>query len=466
MGKPGRSRAFRIRNVAVFGLGKLGACIASALAGRGFQVTGIDVDRSKTEALAKGVAPVEEPGLQKAIRRAASRLKATNDPREAVRHADASFFIPPTPSLPDGSFSNEYLLRAIESSAKAVHELGKPFHLFVVNSTVTPGTFDRVLRPLLEKILHGECGKRFGLCYNPEFIALGDVLRGLLEPDFVLIGQSDEASGAALERVYKRFCMKRASIERMSNVNAELAKISLNCAVTTKISFVNQLSAVCAEIPGADPRVILQAIGKDRRIGAEYLKPGLGFGGPCFPRDNRLFQYIARTVGVEATLAQATDKINENVNQRLLNTVLANSTDGQAVGVLGLAYKPFTSVVDCSPGIWLCQRLAEHNRRVFAHDYLAGAGAASLLPAARVQVCHDPRELAQNGCQTLVITCPWPGYREIFASAKSPLLRPESVIVDPWNLLQRLAPRLKGVRYVTDLSSAAAALPTRLAAYV
>ena len=466
MDKPRRSRTPRIRNIAVFGLGKLGACIAATLASRGFHVTGIDVDRSKTEALAKGVAPVEEPGLQKTIRRARSRLKATNDPREAIRHSDASFFIPPTPSLPDGSFNNEYLLRAIESGARAVHELGKGFHLFVVNSTVTPGTFDRVLRPMLEKILHGECGKRFGLCYNPEFIALGDVLHGLLEPDFVLIGESDEASGAALERVYKRFCVKRASIERMSNINAELAKISLNCAVTTKISFVNQLSAVCAEMPGADPRVILRAIGKDRRIGADYLKPGLGFGGPCFPRDNRLFQYIARTVGVEATLAQATDTINENVNQRLLSTVLAHSTDGSAVGVLGLAYKPFTGVVDCSAGIWLCQRLAEHNRPVFAHDYLAGAGAASLLPAGRVQVCEDPRELARNGCRTFAITCPWPGYRELFSSAKSELARPGTVIVDPWNLLERLAPRLKNVRYVTSLASATTAVFPRLAAHV
>jgi UDPglucose 6-dehydrogenase len=454
-----------IRKIAVFGLGKLGACIAASLASRGFHVAGIDVDRSKTEAIAKGRAPVEEPGLQQMIRRAGPRLKSTSDPREAVRHADASFFIPPTPSLPDGSFNNEFLLRAIESAAKAVHQLGKPCHLFVVNSTVTPGTCDRVLRPLLENILQGECGKKFGLCYNPEFIALGNVIHGLLEPDFVLIGESDQASGAALERVYKRFCARPAAVERMSNINAELAKISLNCAVTTKISFVNQLSAVCAEIPGADPRVILGAIGNDRRIGSEYLKPGLGFGGPCFPRDNRLFQYVARSVGVEASLAQATDKINDNVNQRLLNTVLQNSAEGDAVGVLGLAYKPFTAVTDCSPGMWLCNRLAEHNRRVLAHDYLAGASAAHLLPAGRVQVCSDPRELSAAGCQTLVIACPWPDYRKMFAS-KQAGPRPGTVIVDPWNLLEKLGPRLKNIRHVTNLTSAIASLPARLAASV
>lgn len=265
MKKPDRSPTFRIRNIAVFGLGKLGSCIAATLASRGFQITGTDVDRSRNEVLAKGLAPVHEPLLQKTIRQAGSRLKIADEPREALRHADASFFIPPTPSQPDGSFSNEFLVRALESAAKAVRELGKGFHLFVINSTVTPGTSDRLLRPLLEQILEGKCGKRFGLCYNPEFIALGNVIRGLLQPDLVLIGESDKASGGALARVYKQFCVKAPPIERMSNINAELAKISLNCAVTTKISFVNQLSSVCAEIPGADPGVILQAIGKDRR---------------------------------------------------------------------------------------------------------------------------------------------------------------------------------------------------------
>ena len=466
MERAARSRKLQIRNIAVFGLGKLGACIAASLASRGFRVMGIDVDRSKTEALAKGLAPVEEPLLQKTIRQARSRLKATMDPREAVRHSDVSFFIPPTPSLGDGSFSNEYLLRAVEGAARAVHELRKGFHLFVVNSTVTPGTCDGVLRPFLEKILQGECGKKFGLCYNPEFIALGDVLRGLLEPDFVLIGESDEASGAALERVYKRFCKKAPSIERMSNINAELAKISLNCAVTTKISFVNQLSAICAEIPGADARVILRAIGNDRRIGQDYLKPGLGFGGPCFPRDNRLFQYVAQSAGVDAALAHATDKINENVNQRLLETVLAHSPAGGPVGVLGLAYKPFTAVVDRSPGIWLCQQLAECDRQVFAHDYLAGASARSTLPNDRIQVFDEPVEMIRNGCQTFVITCPWPDYKKLFESQAGELGRRGAVIVDPWRQLEALMPHLKNILYISNLRSSKAARTTKMVAHV
>jgi UDPglucose 6-dehydrogenase len=457
-----------IQRISVFGLGKLGACIAAALASRGFQVIGYDVDGRKTDAVKKGIAPIEEPNLQETIAAAGSRLKATDDIEEAVAQSDASFFVPSTPSLPDGSFSNHFLIPAVESVAMSVRRQRKSRHVFVVNSTLTPGTSDLVVKELLERILSGECGRDFGLCYNPEFIALGDVIRGLLQPDFVLIGESDAFSGALLEQVQKQLCTNSPAIERMSNINAELAKISLNCAVTMKISFVNQLSGVCAKIPGADPSVILRAIGKDRRIGLDYLKPGLGFGGPCFPRDNRLFQYVAQSVGVEAALSHATDKVNEDVNQRLLETLLALSSDDGPVGVLGLAYKPFTAVIDCSPGIWLCERLAANGRRILAHDYLAGANALSKLPADRVRVCPDPCEIIQDGCQAFVITCPWPGYKDLFESKMNqfPIKGKVTVIVDPWRLLETVMPQFRGVRYITTLGSVTVSTSSELAARV
>jgi UDPglucose 6-dehydrogenase len=456
----------QIRRISVFGLGKLGACIAATLASRGFQVTGYDVDGRKTEAVKKGLAPIEEPYLQETIEEAGPRLKATDEIQEAIHESDASFFVPSTPSLPDGSFSNHFLIPALESAAVAVHKYRKKRHLFVVNSTLTPGTSDKVLKPLLEKLLVGECGTDFGICYNPEFIALGDVIHGILQPDFVLIGESDTLSGELLSQVYKALNTNSPPIERMSNINAELAKISLNCAVTMKISFVNQLSGVCAKIPGADPGVILKAIGKDRRVGSDYLKPGLGFGGPCFPRDNKLFQYVAQSVGVEAALSHATDVVNEDVNRRLLETILSLSPDGASVGVLGLAYKPFTAVIDCSAGMWLCQQLAQVGRQVFAHDYLAGSSAASAFPKGRVRICADPREILQNGCQIFVLTCPWPGYGELFESSVGHLSGKAVVIVDPWHLLEARMPQFKSVRYITTLGSMAAGVSRELAAGV
>lgn len=440
-----------IRRIAVFGLGKLGACIAAAFARRGFEVVGYDVDLCKVDALARGDAPVDEPKLAQTIREAGGRLRAASDVSEAVAQTDAAFFVPATPSLPDGSFSNQYLVEALRAVAKKGRDQNKRHYLFVVNSTVTPGSSDGVFKPLLEGILRGRCGEDFGLCYNPEFIALGDVIRGLLEPDFVLIGESDPHSGELLEDAYRRFCTNSPPIERMSNINAELAKISVNSAVTTKISFVNQLSAICGRIPGADPGVILQAVGNDHRIGHGYLKPGLGYGGPCFPRDNRLLRYTAQSVGVEALLAEASDRINEQVNRRLLETVLAHAPRGAAVAVLGLAYKPFTSLIDSSPGVWLCRQLAERNHQVYAHDFAAAANASAVLPNGPVRICTDPLQLLENSCRMFVITCPWPAYKELFQSQAAQALKPGTVIVDPWSLLGEVASRLKTLSLITNL---------------
>jgi UDPglucose 6-dehydrogenase len=441
----------KLQRITVCGLGKLGTCVAACLAARGFEVVGIDIDRQKVESLRKGIAPVEEPKLQEMIESSGGRLSATSDFSEALATSQACFFVIPTPSLPDGSFSNEHLLKSLHEVAKQVRQRGHGNFLFVINSTVTPGSCEGVLKPLLEQLLQGKCGQDFGLCYNPEFIALGDVIRGLLEPDLVLIGESDTSSGDRLKDLYSRLTTNGAPVERMSLASAELAKISLNCAVTMKISFANQLSAVCAKFPNADARAILKAIGRDRRIGHEYLKLGLGFGGPCFPRDNRLFQYTAESLGLAAPLARATDQVNENVNLRLLDTVLSRTHDGRPVGILGLAYKPFTSVIDCSPGVWLCQTLAERGHRVFAHDYQAGGAASSVFTNGQVTVCKDPAEVLQKDCSAFVITCPWPGYRELFQSSTARHIPSGSVVIDPWGVLDPAATALDKVAHVTGL---------------
>jgi UDPglucose 6-dehydrogenase len=440
-----------LQRITVCGLGKLGTCIGACLAARGFEVFGIDVDRRKVESLRNGIALVEEPRLQEMIEANAGRFSATSDFHDALATSQACFFVVPTPSLPDGSFSNDFLLRSLHEVASQVKQRGHSNFLFIINSTVTPGSCEEVVTPVLEQLLGGKCGRDYGLCYNPEFIALGDVIRGLLEPDLVLIGESDASSGDRLKDLYSRFTTNKAPVERMSLASAELAKISLNCAVTMKISFANQLSAVSARFPNADARAILKAIGRDRRIGPEYLKLGLGFGGPCFPRDNRLFQYTAESVGIQAPLARATDQVNDSVNERLLDTVLSRIPDGRPVGVLGLAYKPFTSVIDCSPGVWLCQSLAERGHQVFAHDYQAGAVALSIFTNGRVTICETPADVLQKGCSAFAITCPWPGYKDLFRSAASRGIPRGSVVVDPWCVLDQVPTTMDKVRHITGL---------------
>jgi len=414
-----------IHTASVCGLGKLGACIAATLAQRGFEVVGVDIDAEKVRKINAGQPPVEEPLLAETVTAGRKRLRATQDYREAVA-TDVTFFIPPSPSLPDGSFSNEFLLRAMQPVAAAVREEGKKGHLFVCSSTTTPGALDNVLIPMLERETGGVCGRDFGVCYNPEFIALGNVVKGLLEPDMVLIGESDPESGAVLEDMYKKYNQNKPKIARMSLVSAELTKISVNSYITMKISFTNQLRMIAEQFPKANIHDILEAIGSDSRIGLKYLRAGLSFGGPCFPRDNRLLAYIARQAGLQAPLAEASDRVNQETNASLFKTVKQLVTKQDLVAVLGLSYKPDTYITEESAGLYLAQQLKRNGYRVLVHDY----GARPEIAPSVHEFDHlaDPAVLEQRtDVKLAVICCPWPQYRSVkFA--------PNTKVLTPWKL--------------------------------
>jgi UDPglucose 6-dehydrogenase len=414
-----------IRKISVVGLGKLGSCIAATFAERGFEVLGVDIDAEKVRRINEGLPPVEEPLLAKTIKAARQRLRATQDHHEAVA-THLSFFIPPSSSLPDGSFTNEFLLRAMQPIAAAIREKGKRGHLFVCNSTTTPGAVDSVLKPMLERETGGVCGRDFGLCYNPEFIALGNVVNGLLEPDMVLIGESDPASGAALEKVYKKYNRNKPYIARMSIVSAELAKISLNSYITMKISFTNQLRIIADRFPGADIHAILNAIGSDSRIGRKYLRAGVSYGGPCFPRDNRLLAYSARQKGVEAPLAEASDRVNQQANVDLFEKARAMVAPAETTAVLGLSYKPDTYITEESAGLALAQQLKRGGYRVVVHDF--GARPDNAPSVHEFEYLHDLAALQhRDDIKLAVICCPWPQYQKVkFA--------PGTKIFTPWKL--------------------------------
>jgi UDPglucose 6-dehydrogenase len=414
-----------IENVSVFGLGKLGACIAATYAARGFNVIGVDIDPEKVNRVNAGLPPVEEPLLAETIAAGKGRIRATLDVREAV-NSEASFFIPPSPSMPDGSFSNEFLLKAMQPIAKAVRDAGKKGHLFVCSSTTTPNACDTVLIPMLEKETGWKCGPDFGFCYNPEFIALGNVINGLLEPDMVLIGESHAEYGAALEQAYKKYNRNQPQIARMSIISAELTKISLNSYITMKISFTNQLRMIAEQFPKADIHTMLDALGSDTRIGKKYLRAGLSYGGPCFPRDNRLLAYAAQQVGLEAPLAQASDRVNELTKQKLLERVQKLATKLEPIVVLGLSYKPDTYIVEESAGLFLAQHLKRQGYKVLVHDY--GAQPSNAPALHEFEVLKEPESLAtRNDVKVAVLCCPWPQYSQVkFA--------PGTTVVAPWKI--------------------------------
>ena len=414
-----------LESIAVFGLGKLGACIAATLASRGFQVLGVDIDPEKVRLANAGTPPVEEPLLAETLGKAGKRFRATSDVGEAVQ-TDASFYIPPSPSLLDGSFSTEFLLRAMRPMAKSLRAAGKTGHLFVVNSTTTPGAMRGVILPALEHETGWTCGREFGLCYNPEFIALGNVVRGLLEPDMVLIGESDKLSGERLAGLYEKYNTNRPRIARMSLTSAELTKISVNSFITMKISFTNQLRLIAEKFPDANIYDMLEAIGSDSRIGGKFLKAGLSYGGPCFPRDNRLVAYTARRHGLTAPLAEASDRVNEETKRALLERVLALTAPGDTVAVLGMAYRPDTYIVEESAGLHLAQHLKQQERRVLVHDTKAAPeNSPSLI---EFEVLENLEALQKRPeIKVAVICCPWAEYRGLKLPAGAQ-------VIDPWGV--------------------------------
>jgi UDPglucose 6-dehydrogenase len=421
-------------HISVVGLGKLGAPLAAVLADRGHHVIGVDSSPDTVKAINEGRAPVQEPGLDTLVAAGRSRLTATTDGAAAAASTEATVIIVPTPSLPSGLFSTEYVLDAIDTIGRGLRRT-TAYHLVVVTSTVAPGTMDADIAPALERASGRRLGTSLGLCYNPEFIALGSVIRDMQNPDFVLIGESDRRAGDTLEQIQRSVVGDSTPVRRMNLVNAEVAKIAVNTYVTTKISYANMLSELCEQLPGGDVSVVTDAIGLDRRIGTRFFKAALGYGGPCFPRDNAAFLAVARARGVNGDIAAATDAVNRRQVSRLAATVESHlaGTD-QRVAVLGLSYKPDTNVVEESQGVMLANRLASDGKFVTVFDPAALDNAATFLapsvqPAASLADCVTAADV-------VVVTVAWPQFRDL-STLIATLPRRRRVIVDCWRIIDR-----------------------------
>jgi UDPglucose 6-dehydrogenase len=405
--------------------------MVAVFAEKGYPVIGVDINARFVADLAAGRAPVEEPGLQELIDRNRDRIRATTDYETAILESDVTFIIVPTPSGPDCFFTNKYVVDCVTRIGEALRKKSD-YHLVVVTSTVMPGSTGGEIRAALEAAPGRKVGPELGLCYNPEFIALGSVVQDMLRPDMILIGESDPKAGQILEEIYKRSTESDPQINRMNFVNAELTKISVNTYVTTKISYANMIGDMCDRIPGADARVVTMAVGADSRIGKKYLQSAIGYGGPCFPRDNRAFAALGRKLGARCDLAEATDRINEHQLARLHGAVEASASPGQTVAVLGLSYKPDTSVIEAAQGVALAKLLAENGYRVVAYDPLAGAHAHAVLGAS-VRVAPTASSAVAQA-DVIVIMTPWSEFKSLARSDFEEGGRPRTVI-DPWRML-------------------------------
>jgi UDPglucose 6-dehydrogenase len=425
-------------------MGKLGASMMAGMASRGHLVIGVDVNDTAVDAVNAGRAPVQETGLQEMIGANRSRIRATLSHVDAVLNSEITFVIVPTPSDERGAFSLQYAAYAFREIGRALAQ--KPgYHTVVLTSTVLPGASRYGLIPVLERFSGKRCGEGFGFCYSPEFVALGSVIRDFLNPDFLLIGEHDGRAGDHLEACYRDIVLSRAPAARMSLENAELAKISINAFVTTKITFANMLAEICDRMPGGDVDVVSNAIGLDSRIGRKYLTGGLGYGGPCFPRDNVALAFLASTLGATPDIPVTTDRLNRAIAHRVSDYIATVAAPGTTVAVLGLSYKPHSHVIEESQAIQIIKALVDRQYRVVAFDPLAGVSATQEL-AGRALVLDSVASCLHDADVVLIANAD-PAFTTLTPADFTDGSR-QVTIIDFWRCLAPVLAGAPGINYI------------------
>src|SRR3989441_2111005 len=357
--------------ISVVGLGKVGLSLASCLVAAGHDVVGADLDASLVDCLNRRSFPTSEPDVvERFLRSRAGSLTATTNVPRAVRETDATFVVVPTPSNTVGGFSLRYVLAACDEIGQALRDKTS-YHTVAIVSTLLPGSSDTVVMPRLEAAAERTRGSGFGYCYNPSFIALGEVVSGIERPDYLLIGEADTRAGDAVLAIHQSIVTTKSPVSRMTPVEAEITKIASNTHETMRVSFANMLLSICSEVPGANVDRITEALA--HRMGRRFFKGAVPYGGPCWPRDNAAFAAFMDAIRAPSTLPRAVDTFNREHGRYVLRKILELSTAGDTVGILGLAYKPGTPVIDRSFALDLVQWLLREGRHVIGWDPLATA---------------------------------------------------------------------------------------------
>ncbi len=428
--------------LSVIGLGKLGLPTALVFAKVGFKVFIYDIDTVRMDKIRKGISPIVEPNVQEYLNKFGKNLFPTTGIKEVVINSDVSFIIVPTPSDVDGTFSLKFIMPVIEQIALALKEITK-FHITVIVSTVTPTSMDTKIKPRMEEVSGKRAGVDFGLCYNPEFVALGSVLKDFENPDFNLIGESDKRSGGTLESIYRKVCKNNPKIARMNFINAELTKLALNTYVTAKITYANILARICEKLEGADIDVVTNALGLDSRVGGKYLKGGLGYGGPCFPRDNRALSSFAKKLDMDIKLPDIVDWINKRQPHYLVEIIKKYSQDNKLpVGIIGITYKADTDVTEESQGLKIAQFLQEEGYNCFIFDTIS----PSTLPE-DINYVSNFDEFYKK-IKTMVIAVPSKRFKELIIEGVNKYSTDAKVIIDCWRFLKdvKFPPPIKYIK--------------------
>jgi len=430
--------------ISILGCGYVGLVTGACLAEMGHEVVCTDNDASKIETLHRGELPIYELNLDEIVARngAANRLAFTADLGEAVRFGDAIFICVGTPPMQDGDAD----LSSIDSAARVIAAEARSSKLVVEKSTVPMQTGQKLKRAL--GIYARNSGNSFSVASNPEFLREGTAVEDFLHPDRIVIGVGDEQTEAQLREIYRPLveqsidcpvhkgnCPPKAPPRLLvTSINsAELIKHASNCFLAMKISYANLIADICENM-GADVEEVVEAIGLDSRIGPQFLRPGLGFGGFCLPKDVQAFIRLGERAGADVSLL----KDAENINKKRIENFLAKARHAlwvvkdKRIGILGLAFKPGTDDIRFAPAVELIGRLLQEHAIIQAYDPQAMERMKPLFPG--IRYCDDPHEVAENA-EALMIVTEWEEFKTLdWPRMRDTMLRP--LILDGRNLLK------------------------------
>jgi len=432
--------------ITMIGTGYVGLVTGTCLAEVGNNVLCLDVDARKIEILNQGGVPIHEPGLAAMIARnvAAGRLRFTTDRNAAVAHGVLQFIAVGTPPDEDGSADMQYVLAAARDIGRRMVD----FKVIIDKSTVPVGTADRVREAIAEELESRGVTVPFAVVSNPEFLKEGAAIEDFMKPDRIVVGADDDRAIAAMRAVYAPFQRNHERLLVMDVRSAELTKYAANAMLATRISFMNELANL-ADALGADIEHVRQGIGSDPRIGWQFLYPGVGYGGSCFPKDVKALQHTATQLGRPLGILGAVEAANERQKLRLVEKIVGRFGEdlaGRRFALWGLAFKPNTDDMREAPALEIIAALVARGATVVAYDPVAMPESKRIFgDVPWLTYAALPMD-AVAGADALVVVTEWKEFRSPdFAALRVALKEP--LVFDGRNLYEPALVRAAGLEY-------------------
>ena len=400
--------------IAMIGAGYVGLVSGACLADSGNNVTSVDIDETKIAMLKEGKIPIYEPGLAELMANNVknNRITFSTDIDAAVKKAQVIFIAVGTPMSDSGKADLQYVFSAAEKIAKAMNG----YKVIVDKSTVPVGTAEAVRQIIQKHTKHD-----FDMVSNPEFLKEGTAIDDFMKPDRIVIGSDSPRAAEIMREIYEPFLRTFRPIIQMDIKSAEMTKYAANCFLAAKISFINEISNLC-EKAGADINCVREGIGADKRIGYEFLFPGVGYGGSCFPKDVRALIHTAKTLGYETALLKAVDEVNEAQKSSLVEKILTHygkkpspdALKGFVFCIWGLSFKPKTDDMREAPSVVIIDKLLDMGACIRVFDPVAMDEAKKIFKKNEDAIFYGANQYeTAQGADALLLITEWNEFRKV-----------------------------------------------------